>query len=315
MEWLIGKIIGIFFILFIGYIAAKVGWIQPGAMKSLNKILINIAQPSLILYIMTNQAMRDETWLLVYWVLGILAVMYAASTFLGRLFTRISRVAEDDRGIYSYALTYTNNGFLGLPVAQIAFGTGSEGLFLMIIGNTFGVFLMFTAGILTLTQNRVQKQTIKETLKSMLNLPIIAALAGIALLLLNIRLPAVANDMLFLLGSMMAPLAMLIVGAQLAGSHARSVFSEKKYYWVAALRLIAIPGALYVLLTLLHAPPILTAVVVLTAALPSAALTVVFAEEYGKNTKLAAEIVFITTLFSIITLPLVLTLMIPLFGG
>ncbi|MCL1916868.1 MAG: AEC family transporter [Peptococcaceae bacterium] len=315
MEWLIGKIIGIFFIIFIGYATTKIGWIQPIATKSLNKILLNIALPSLILYTITHQDMREGIWLLIYWVLGALTVVYAASTLIGRLLTKLCRVEDNDCGIYTYSLTYTNNSFLGLPVAQIIFGTASEGFFLMVIGSILSMFLMFSIGIMTLTQNHGRKRTLKETLNLMLNVPVCTALLGVVLLLLNVQLPAVVNDILSLLGSMVAPLSMLIIGVQLARSHARGVFREIRYYGVAVLRLIAIPGILYILLTLLHAPPLATAILVLTAAMPSAVAVVVFAEEYGKNAELAAGIVFITTLFSIITLPVALTLMTPLFNG
>ncbi|MCL1853161.1 MAG: AEC family transporter [Peptococcaceae bacterium] len=313
MEWLIFKIIGIPAIIFIGYAATKIGWIQPVSIKTLNKLLINIAQPSLIIFTMTQQTMREGIETLVFGVLGLLAAFYALSAFIGWLFARVSRVPKGDRGIYEFCLTYTNNGFLGLPIALIVFGAASEWFFLMVMGNILSIFLFFSTGILTVTKNSAQKRSLKEIFKPLLNMSIFSAIAGLILMLLHIQLPAPANDTLSLLGNMMAPLAMLIVGAQLAQNPIRSILRQTRYYWVAFLRLIAIPGALFLLLTGLRLPPQITVILVLTAALPSPALSVVFAEEYGKNAKLAAELVFVTTLLSIITLPIVLTLLAPLF--
>jgi predicted permease len=313
MELLLGKLIGIFIIILIGYIAAKAGWITQDSTKSLSRILINIASPCLILYTMTHFTAQEGTWVLAGWVLALLAVFYVLCTLAGRLYSRLTRVPEPDRGIYTFSLTYTNNGFLGLPMAQILFGAESEGFFLMIIGNLFGLILFFSAGILTITQNTGHKRTIREFIKPLINVPIFAALSGIALMLLNVKLPVPINETLLILGNMMIPLAMLIVGAQLAGSRIRDVLREKKYYSLTALRLVVIPATVFILLTLFQVPPLATAAVVLTAALPSAALAVVFAEEYNKNTKLAAEIVFVTTLFSVITLPVVMTLISQMF--
>ena len=312
MIWLIGKIIGIFVIIFIGYTAAKISWISPGSMKTLNKILLNIASPCLIIHIMTTFTIPEGTWVLTGWILGILVVVYAVSTLTGWLFARQVRAPREERGIYMYALTYTNNGFLGLPMAAAVFGAESQGFFLMVLGNLFTIMITFSLGIMTIARNHTSRPSLRETLRPMLNIPIITGLLGVALMLLNVTLPDAADEILKMLGDMMVPLSMLIVGAQLAGSRPRDVLLDKKYYWLSALRLIAIPGILYLLLIWLHVPPMATVIPVLTVALPSAALVVVFAEEYGKNTKLAAEIVFITTLFSILTLPLALLLVSPL---
>ncbi|MCL1791995.1 MAG: AEC family transporter [Peptococcaceae bacterium] len=314
MDWLIFKIIGIPTVILIGYIATKLGWIQPVSLKTLNKLLINIAQPSLIIYTMTHQTMGEGIGQLILWVIGLLAVFYAVSAFIGWLFARITHVPVEDRGIYEFSLTYTNNGFLGLPIALIVFGAASEWFFLMVMGNIFCVFLFFSTGILTITKNSSRKRTRKELFEPLLNMSIFSALIGLFLMLLHIQLPTPVNDTLSLLGNMMAPLAMLIVGVQLAQNPIRSIFSETRYYWVALMRLIAIPGALFLVLTNLPIPSPVVVILVLTAALPSPALSVIFAEEYGKNAKLAAEIVFVTTLLSIITLPFVLTILTPFFN-
>ncbi|MCL1916804.1 MAG: AEC family transporter [Peptococcaceae bacterium] len=312
---LVGRIIGIFFILFIGYTAAKIKWISPDSMKTLNKILLNIASPCLIIHIMTTFDIPEGTWELTGWILGILIIIYIVSTLIGWLFSKQFRVPYEERGIYMYSLTYTNNGFLGLPIGAAIFGAASQGFFLMVLGNLFTVMITFSFGILTVAQNHTPKRSLKETLKPMLNIPICSGLLGIALMLLNMNVdfPEAANQIfnvfdgvLEMVGDMMIPLSMLIVGAQLAGSRPRDVLFEKRYYWLTFLRLIAMPGILYLLLTWLHVPPMATFILVLTVALPSAALVVIFAQEYGKNTKSAAEIVFITTLFSLITLPLAL---------
>jgi len=312
---LTGRIIAVFFIIFIGYTAARIGWISSGSMKTLNKILLNIACPCLIIHIMTTFEIPEGTWTLTGWILGILVIIYAASTIIGWMFSRQFRVPCEERGIYMYSLTYTNNGFLGLPIAAAIFGFDSQGFFLMVLGNIFTVMITFSFGILTVARNHASGRSLKEILKPMLNIPIFTGLFGITLMLLDVNFPDAANGALKMLGDMVVPLSVLIVGAQLAGSHPGDIFLEKKYYWLSALRLIAIPGILYLLLTLFRIPPMAIFILVLTVALPSAALVVVFAEEYGKNTRVAAEIVLITTLLSLITLPLVLIFLSPLISG
>jgi predicted permease len=114
-------------------------------------------------------------------------------------------------------------------------------------------------------------------------------------------------DVLDAVGSMMAPLAMMVIGLQLTSSKPRAVMTNHKLIIMCAIRLLVIPGLLFFMLLPFYHYRLITGIeigiVTLSAMLPCATVSAVLAEEYGRNARLAAEGIFLSTLFSMLTIP------------
>ena len=102
---------------------------------------------------------------------------------------------------------------------------------------------------------------------------------------------------------------MLIIGSTLAGIPLRDVFSDFRVYIVTIVRLIIVPVLTFFLLHLFVTDALMLGVLTALSAMPSATNTTMLCMEYGGNEQFAAKGVFLTTLFSVVTIPLLLSLL------
>ena len=139
--------------------------------------------------------------------------------------------------------------------------------------------------------------------KLLINPNIIAAAIGFCLFCAGISLPALAMDVLELVGGLTTPLAMLLIGTRLYGVRL-SDFKDMDYHICAFLRLIAIPLLLYGVLTLLRVPLAVRNTMFLITAMPNSTMVVNQAELYGGDHVFAARAVAYTTLLSLLSVPI-----------
>ena len=104
------------------------------------------------------------------------------------------------------------------------------------------------------------------------------------------------------------PIAMLIIGSILAGVKARSILDWKLYYF-SAIRLIGIPAVMYLFFTAVKLDPLVRNVLVVMAGTPAGTITAMLAEEHGANAEFASQLILVSTLLSMITLPILYTLL------
>lgn len=108
-----------------------------------------------------------------------------------------------------------------------------------------------------------------------------------------------------MIGNAATPLSMLVIGSTLAMTPIREIWKGWRVYGFSIIRLLVVPSAVYLIFRNFIGNPLILGVVVLVTAMPSAATTVMFAEEYESNAKFAAQYVFITTLLAVLTIPIV----------
>ena len=162
-----------------------------------------------------------------------------------------------------------------LAIAQVCYGSGEEG-----------------EGI-----------NWKGQLKNLLSIPTMAAVVGLLMFVMDIQLPDFMMSTCETVGNMMVPLSMLVIGVQLGDSKLGNMLTNWRYIAYSALKLLLWPVITFGACMMFRVPVIITVVITLTQAMPAGSLPVVFAEQYGRNSKLGAELVFISTLLSMITIP------------
>jgi predicted permease len=143
--------------------------------------------------------------------------------------------------------------------------------------------------------------------------PVIASFVGLAIFFLRIPLPTVLGSAVKIAGDMMTPLCMMVIGIQLTQSSIGSIVKNYRLVTAAFIKIILLPALVFAILLpfglirVAGAPlldPLIIATITLNAMMPTAALTVALSEMYGCDVKLASEGAFLTTLFSIATIPL-----------
>lgn len=303
MLIMLGKIVSMFSIVLVGYGSSRVGWLPAVSGKYLSNLLVNVSAPCVIVVTMSEQVLNAETGGIALQVSVVSLLLYLISTLLGTALVKIFKVPIDKQGVYVFCLTYSNNGFLGLPVALAVFG--AAGLFPMAISNMVMGICIYTIGLVTITMGLGAERGLKESLKAMVNIPMLSCVAGLLLFLFQIRLPSLLSDFMNLLGNMMVPLSMLVIGVQLAENGILHTVKQKNLYLIAFLRLIALPVVVFLILMPFGLSPIVVAIMTLTAALPPAALASILTELHEGNVSLAAGCVSLGTFFSLFTVPVV----------
>jgi hypothetical protein len=124
----------------------------------------------------------------------------------------------------------------------------------------------------------------------------------------NIPVPDAVDQLLTYVSNITSGLSMIVVGLSLSRLPFRAVFEDKKMFLLAALRLLILPFAVIIILSVLpiELDQTLKSVLILTAALPASSAQSMIAEQYWTNTSAAGRAVFITTLFSVITVPIIM---------
>ncbi|MCL2344200.1 MAG: AEC family transporter [Firmicutes bacterium] len=268
----------------------------------LSWILINVTQCGLIL----SSALTAKGTL----ALGLMGeivllsfAMHGLLFLLGWGFARASRAPLADRGTYNYMQMFGNLAFIGFPVIKLLFGDfGDTALVYAAIFNLPFNALAFSVGVLLLSGRDSEA---KLELKVILNPPFIASLLAAAIMLFKPAVPALLTNALTMLGDIHIPGGMLAIGASLACIPVRQVFGQWRLYALAVLRLLVTPVIVYFLFRFFISNPVLLELTTVMASMPVAVNTTLLCNQYGGNERLGSSGVFLTTVLSVATIPLV----------
>jgi len=191
---------------------------------------------------------------------------------------------------------------MGFPVLESVFGKPSifyGSIYLMVLN----IFL-WTNGVMIFAGGKDPK----IMKKALINPGIIAVAVAMIKFLFSINLPTPLFKAIEMVGSMTSPLSMLIMGAILADINLKTMFSGFELYYGAIIRLLGIPVLTLAILRLINFPAELLGICIILIAMPAAANTAIFAEMFDGDSAFASKVVAFTTLFSTITIPVILML-------
>jgi predicted permease len=291
----------LFIILAAGYAANKLGIITADSNKLLSKLVVNITMPCSILGSVLGGQVSATGLDAAYFMLFTLAAFLLASIIAIPL-PRLLRATKGDGGLYRFMVVFGNVGFMGFPVIQSIFGSGAA-FYVTLFNIPFGI-LCYSTGLMMLAGSGG-----KLKLKLLLNPMMVVSLITVLVFYTNLPVPGIIADAVELTGRMTTPSAMLIIGSTLAGIPLRDVFSDFRVYIVTFVRLIIVPVLTFFLLHLFVTDALMLGVLTALSAMPSATNTTMLCMEYGGNEQFAAKGVFLTTLFSVVTIPLLLSLL------
>jgi predicted permease len=305
---IIAKVIGIFAIVFVGYGANKIGWLPIESSRYFSTLIVNVSCPCILVMSVADRELTDANIQAILIMFLIAVLGYIGQWYFAKLFIRIRRIPQTEWGVYTNALVFTNSGFMGFAVSLAIFGT--EGLFLMAMMSATMPLFLYTVGTAYYRKDAALingvipgRQSVGSAFRKAVNVPIVGTLIGLCIFFFQIPIPPALGDVLSSLGALMTPLSMIVVGLQLSQSTFKDIVGNANLYLVMLFRLFVFPGIALLILLPLHFPATMTAIAALNFLLPTAAILPALADAAGANSKLAAEATFITTLFSIITVP------------
>ena len=300
LNVVITSVVILFILIFIGFFIGKRGIVHKDSIPDLSRLVIQVTMPVTIFCSMIQQ--EDRSLLgQVGEIMLMLLIFHICTAVLGIVAVKMLKIPDHEKGIWIFNFMFSNNGFMGFPLALAIYG--NTGLFLMAVANV----LIFSVGLKLITWHYPVKERI--SLKKMLvNNINISVVIGFIFYLAQIHVPDVGMKLLNYLSNITAGLSMLVVGLSLSRMQIREVFQNKRMFLMVIFRLLIIPLLTIAVLKALpfKVPDMLYALVVLMAALPAASSQTMLAEQYRTNIQDAGRAVFVTTLFSVITIPLIM---------
>ena len=298
----------IFALILVGFVAGKAHLVSEQASKDLSAILVEITLPASIFSSMLRELETDlliNAALLFFIGFACLALEYGA----GRLLVKFFRIRKENQGLFLYNSMFTNASFMGFPVANAIFG--SVGVFLASIVNLSLTITTFSFGIGLVRgdQESKEKFSLRKNVFTNIN---IAIILGMICFLTGFRFPEPAENFIAYFANVTTPMSMLVVGLNMSKGRARDLMTVRDAHLLTITRLIVMPLLLFGILKLLPlgAYPLVAQMILVVFAMPVPALCLILSEKYGGNTQFAVTTIFQTTLFSIVTIPLLLLLIV-----
>lgn len=283
-----------------GYVCDKAGLFTEKTARKTVDLLLYLITPCAIINSFMGIEMNADTVKKFFISLGIGAATHIIAILLNAVTFR-SR-SDADNPVYKFAAVYGNLGFMALPLAQAVLGT--EGVFYCANGYVMFNIFSFTHGV-ALMRREKEKTDIK---KLILNPGVISFLIGLPIFLLKIKIPYVISEPVSMLAALNSPLGMLIFGTYLAKTDLKSMFFDKKIYLVGLMKLIVLPLVCLGIYYLCGVSGVLLTAVIISASVPSANNTFMFATKYDRNTSVASKTVALVSFMSILTIPVMIAL-------
>ncbi len=292
----------------IGLIAVRTRVLDTSGLDTLSRFITKIALP-LLVFTNTISGTTREQLLGATPVVLAAAILYPILYVLGLALAELFHLSGNRRNLYRAALMFGNIGFIGLPIIT-ALLSGSDLLYaslLMMIDQT----LLWTIGYhLTSSVEEMRRASLLQRLRHLANPAMIGIVLALLCILLRIQMPKLVNAALTKTGSTATPLAMIYLGGTFAHLNIRHELGRVELYAGIVIKMLLLPIALYAVLSRI---PVISQPLALTAAMicamPSMSAVAMLAQAQGSDTDYAAGIVFLTTICSIVTLPLVCSML------
>ena len=289
---------GILFVyMMIGYVACKKEYFDQEFEKKLSWLVVNVANPMLAISAVVNNeeqiAKKD------FDVTVLLAIcFYAFFLILAQILPRLIGVQKSDIGVYKMMTTFNNIGFMGFPVIAAAYGNGA-----LIYAVPFSIMfniLCYTWGIQTLCGGGE-----KGNWKRIINIGTISGIISIVLFFMQIPVPKMICSLSAGLSNLTGPLSMLVIGISIAAMELKDLFTDVKLLKFALIKLLAVPVAAMLLVCQVIDNRLICEVFLVMMATPAASMCAMLSQQYGGDYELAAKGVALTTILSVVTMPIV----------
>lgn len=308
---ILNQVIVLFLLIVIGYGIKKMKIISNDMNKDLSNLVMNVALPAFIITAM-NFSFSPEVLIKSGKLIIISVCVYTVVIFSSFVLTKAMKAKGTDRDIFQYAIIFSNVGYMGYPVIKALMG--DEGVFYAALYNLPFNVLVWTLGVQLLT--RSHKETTQFELDSKRNLDIkkfinpgmSAIIIGFTLFLFSIELPYAIFRTLELVGSLTTPLAMIFIGSILADVKVSEIFTVKKNFMICVIRLVILPILVMSILKIIGFDNYLVAIPAIITAMPVAANAAIMASRFNNDYHLASKIVFLSTFFSVFTIPVIVML-------
>lgn len=300
---LLKQMLILFLIMLVGFICRKKKIISNEGSKVLSAIVVNVANPALILSASINKESFVKGKELLFVALLSLGI-YAFLLIVSKLVVLLLRVNSKEAGTYRVMTVFSNIGFMGFPLISAVYGSDAllYASFFLIPYNV----LIYTWGISAMTNDN-QKETSgnKIAWNKIMNIGVIACIITIIIYLSQIRVPDFIESTITSISNLTAPLSMIVIGDSIALMDVKKLITDKKLIIFAIVKQIFIPIIGVLIIKSMNISFEMIGVCLVMLATPVGSMTAMLAQQYEGDYEFASKGVALTTLMSVATIPLV----------
>lgn len=287
-----------------GFLLIKTKAIKEDSIKAFAKVLLYVCQPCLSLYsfqkVNYSLPLLKNMGIFVGLNVGVMLLT------LGSVYLVLRKKYDDCKNrLMTLAASFGNVGFFGVPLLEALLPDNPEVIAYSAVFIVAMNVMSWTLGFFILTGDKKYF----GPKKVFINPPVLSLLVSLPLFFTGTKLPAVIGNSVALLGKMTTPICMLIAGMRFATADVKELFTEPRIYITAVIKLVCMPIIAFLFANWLPIEYPLKATLVILCACPTASLVLNFSEVYGQGQKTASYIVLSSTLFSMLTIPLVLMIL------
>lgn len=301
---LINQIVLMFCLMLVGVLINKLEFMHSQTSSDLTNVLLYIVSPCLIInaFEQPYSGSRIKQFLLA--IAGVF-LLYIVEIIVAKLvFGRMKN--QNLRRIAQYGSIYSNAGFMGIPLISALFG--SEGVFFAVVSlAAFNIF-SWTQGVSLFNDEKNGSAEKTDWRQVLLNPNIIAIFLGILIFIFSVKIPSIPNQVIKYVGSINTPLSMIVIGNSLANIKFSRDMLNKEIGLTILLRNLLFPIIGIVLLKVLGVTGIAFYTTIVMAACPVAGLVVLFTLQADGDTAPAISLMSLSTILSLITIPVVFAL-------
>lgn len=290
------QVLELFILIAVGFLCGKTKMLTEKAVKSITDIVLYIVCPCVIVQNFIRPYNSDMLGGLLTSA-GVAMCIHIVSIIIAMLVFH-DKMPEKNR-VYRFALIFSNCGYMSLPMQQAVLG--SDGVFFGAVYIVVFNIVMWTFGV-WLSSGDSKSVSAKKIL---LNPCIIGMAVGLVIFLTSLPIPEIISQPVTFLANLNTPLPMLVVGFYLSQTKILDAFRDGKGFICVLFRLIVIPVLAFggMMLCGIRGTVLITCVIAASA--PAAAATTMFAAKFDNDAKLSVNLVTLSTLMSVITMPLI----------
>ena len=291
--------VGVLFALVaVGYVCRRTNFLSDAFVKGCVNLLLLIVTPCLIVHVFQRPFTRSALA-----NLGVATAVAFATHLVGIAFAETCFRRTDDmkRGVLKFATVFSNGGFMAIPLEYALLG--ADGAFYGAVYVVVFNLLCWTYGL------KVMSGHLKDMNRRILfvNPGTLGIAAGLPLFLTSTTLPVMLHDPIKYISDINTPLAMIVIGFYLADARFAAYFRCTPALVASLLRLVAIPAIVVAGLAAMRGfgvDPTMATALAASASAPVAAMDTMFASKYGRDVDVSVGLVAVTTLLSIVTMPM-----------
>lgn len=293
----------LFAMMAIGYILWKIHWLDEDSCKGISKLVVNVFNPLLLIASIVGYDFKsgeiflgqNMAFVLIYFV-----VLFVA----GYMITFLLRIKKPQRNFYQMMTMFSNIGFIGIPLVRALLGREYV-IYIAFYTLVYNV-LIYTYGIyLAIKTNELPGEQMVFPIRKILNPGVIGCVVAILIFVLDIPVAEPIVTFSNYMGDTCIPLSMILIGTSVAKMDGKKLFSTGKMYVFLAIKMLLLPIAAAIICKGLPVDAGVYKVFIIECSVPIGSMITLIAQEYGKKDDSAVIGVVLSTVLSVITIPIV----------